>query len=151
MPNNSFKPTPLRGIACVPALRLHAFAATARVGLTQALGPMPYSIAAVTTVVAGIAAVGLAVATWIISERFFRALVAKHPELADSFPRPMMFTRYGPILPSRMSYLKERRFNELPEADLKQQGRLSLNLLTAHAVLFTTFILSALWWNAIDG
>jgi len=36
-PNNSFKPTPLRGIACVPALRLHAFAATARVGLTQVL------------------------------------------------------------------------------------------------------------------
>ena len=42
-PNNSFKPTPLRGIACVPALRLHAFAATARVGLTQALGvEMPF-------------------------------------------------------------------------------------------------------------
>ena len=38
-PNYSFKPNPLRGIACVPALRLHAFAATARVGLTQVLGP----------------------------------------------------------------------------------------------------------------
>ena len=37
MSNNSFKPNPLRGIACVPALRLHAVAATARVGLTQAL------------------------------------------------------------------------------------------------------------------
>ena len=36
-PNYSFKPNPLRGIACVPALRLHAFAATARVGLTQVL------------------------------------------------------------------------------------------------------------------
>ena len=36
--NYSFKPNPLRGIACVPALRLHAFAATARVGLTQVLG-----------------------------------------------------------------------------------------------------------------
>ena len=38
--NYSFKPNPLRGTACVPALRLHAFAATARVGLTQALGGM---------------------------------------------------------------------------------------------------------------
>jgi hypothetical protein len=37
-PNYSFKPNPLRGIACVPALRLHAFAATARVGLTRVLG-----------------------------------------------------------------------------------------------------------------
>ena len=37
-PNYSFKPNPLRGIACVPALRLHAIAATARVGLTQVLG-----------------------------------------------------------------------------------------------------------------
>jgi hypothetical protein len=36
-PNYSFKPNPLRGIACVPALRLHAFAATAPVGLTQVL------------------------------------------------------------------------------------------------------------------
>jgi hypothetical protein len=36
-PNYSFKPNPLRGSACVPALRLHAFAATARVGLTQVL------------------------------------------------------------------------------------------------------------------
>ena len=36
-PNYSFKPNPLRGFACVPALRLHAFAATARVGLTQVL------------------------------------------------------------------------------------------------------------------
>ena len=38
--NNSFKPSPLRGSACVPALRLHAFAATARAGLTQVLGPL---------------------------------------------------------------------------------------------------------------
>ncbi len=37
-PNYSFKPNPLRGIACVPALRLHAFAATALAGLTQVLG-----------------------------------------------------------------------------------------------------------------
>ena len=37
LPNYSFKPNPLRGTACVPALRLHAFAATAQVGLTQVL------------------------------------------------------------------------------------------------------------------
>jgi hypothetical protein len=44
--NYSFKPNPLRGIACVPALRLHAFAATARVGLTQVLGLMSDKFAA---------------------------------------------------------------------------------------------------------
>ena len=37
-PNNSFKPNTLRGVKCLLTLRLHAFAATARVGLTQALG-----------------------------------------------------------------------------------------------------------------
>ena len=37
-PNNSFKPTPCRGVSRVPALRLHASAAPPRVGLTQALG-----------------------------------------------------------------------------------------------------------------
>ena len=37
MSNYSFKPNPLRGTAYVPTLRLHAFAATARVGLTQVL------------------------------------------------------------------------------------------------------------------
>ena len=36
--NNSFKPRPLRGIVCVPTLRLHAAVATARSGLTQVLG-----------------------------------------------------------------------------------------------------------------
>lgn len=42
-PNKSFKPSPLRGSACVPALRLHAFAATARAGLTQVLGLMKHA------------------------------------------------------------------------------------------------------------
>ena len=37
-PNNSFKPTPHRGVGHVPALRLHASAAPLRGGLTQALG-----------------------------------------------------------------------------------------------------------------
>jgi hypothetical protein len=44
-PNNSFKPTPHRGVGHVPALRLHASAAPPRVGLTQALGPMRIFIA----------------------------------------------------------------------------------------------------------
>ena len=37
-PNNSFKPTPCRGVGRVHALRLHTAAAPPRVGLTQALG-----------------------------------------------------------------------------------------------------------------
>ncbi len=39
-PNNSFKPTPCRGVSRVPALRLHTSAAPPRVGLTPALGRM---------------------------------------------------------------------------------------------------------------
>jgi hypothetical protein len=37
-PNNSFKPTPHRGVGHVPALRWHMSAAPTRGGLTQALG-----------------------------------------------------------------------------------------------------------------
>jgi hypothetical protein len=37
-PNNSFKPTPHRGVGHAYALRLHMSAAPPRVGLTQALG-----------------------------------------------------------------------------------------------------------------
>ena len=37
-PNNSFKPTPCRGVGHVLTLRLHTSAAPPRVGLTQALG-----------------------------------------------------------------------------------------------------------------
>ena len=41
VPNNSFKPTPCRGVSRVLfALRLHASAAPPRGGLTQALGPI---------------------------------------------------------------------------------------------------------------
>ena len=38
-PNNSFKPTPHRGVNSVLYATLHAVAAPLRVGLTQALGP----------------------------------------------------------------------------------------------------------------
>jgi hypothetical protein len=38
MPNNSFKPTPHRGVGHVPTLRLHVSATPPRGGLTQALG-----------------------------------------------------------------------------------------------------------------
>jgi hypothetical protein len=40
-PNNSFKPTPHRGVNSVLYATLHAVAAPLRVGLTQALGPAP--------------------------------------------------------------------------------------------------------------
>ena len=121
----------------------------ARAGLTQALGPMTFNPAAASTVVAGIAVFGLGFATWVVSERFFRKLIAQHPELSQSFPKPMFGTRYGPILPSKMDYLKQRRFNDLADPELKRMGQLSRTLLTSHAIAFTCFILSALWWGAV--
>jgi hypothetical protein len=42
-PNNSFKPTPHRGVNSVLCATLHAVAAPLRGGLTQALEPMPIS------------------------------------------------------------------------------------------------------------
>jgi len=110
---------------------------------------MPFNLAAVLAIVAGVSVAGLTFATWIVSERFFQRLIAQHPELAISFPRPPLLTRYGPILPSKMAYLEGKRFNDLSDPKLKRLGRLSLTLLTAHAVAFTTFIIFALWWSAV--
>ena len=45
-PNNSFKPTPCRGVGHVLTLRLHTSAAPPRVGLTQALGGRKHSFTA---------------------------------------------------------------------------------------------------------
>jgi len=106
---------------------------------------MPFNLAAVLAIVAGASVAGLTFATWIVSERFFQRLIAQHPELADSFPRPSLLTRYA----SKMAYLKGRRFNDLSDPMLKRLGQLSLTLLTAHAIAFTTFIICALWWSAV--
>lgn len=112
---------------------------------------MPFNLAAVLTIVAGASLAGLVFATRIVSERFFKLLIAQHPELANAFPRAPLFgsTSYGPILASKMAYLKEKRFKDLSDPLLRQLGQLSFTLLTAHAVAFTTFIVCALWWSAM--
>lgn len=109
---------------------------------------MPFNLAAVLSMVTGAFLAAMTFATVRVSKRFFQQLIEQHPELAQSFPRPMMGTRYGPILPSKMDYLKEKRFKDLSDPALRQLGQLSLTLLTAHAVAFTTFMICMLWWSA---
>lgn len=84
-------------------------------------------------VIAGISVLSLHVATNYVSEKFFERLISRHPEFADSFPSPSFGTRYGPILPSKMAYLKKGRYKELPESDLRQLGSLAYRLLVAYA------------------
>lgn len=107
---------------------------------------MPFNLAAVLSLVTGVLAVAVTIATWLVSERFFQRLVAQQPELADSFPRPSLLTQYGPILPSKQAYLKGRHFNELSDPALKQLGQLSFALLAIHAVAVVVFMLCLLWW-----
>jgi ABC-type multidrug transport system fused ATPase/permease subunit len=107
---------------------------------------MPSSLAAVLSVVAGALLAAATFATMRVSGRFFQRLIEQHPEFANSFPRPPMGTRYGPILPSKMAYLKEKRFKDLSDPALRQLGQLSLTLLTAHAVAFAAFIICLSWW-----
>jgi len=109
---------------------------------------MPFNLAAVLSLVTGALLAAVTFAAVRVSKRFFQQLIDQHPELAHSFPRPMMGTRYGPILPSKMDYLKEKRFKDLSDPALRQLGQLSLTLLTVHAVAFTTFLICTLWWSA---
>ena len=94
-----------------------------------------FSLAA--TIFAGIAA-------YVSSESYFSRLVASHPELSDEFPKPGFNTKYGPIRPSYMNYVKEKRHLQLPEAELRHDGDRVLKYLYVHATSFTLFILSVL-------
>lgn len=85
------------------------------------------------------------------AKKFFGQVVKQHPELVDSFPLPGMFTRYGPIRPSYMDYLKAKRHLQLPEPELQRAGARIQLLLNLHAVLFVAFVLSALWWSYQNG
>jgi ABC-type multidrug transport system fused ATPase/permease subunit len=109
---------------------------------------MPFNLAAILSVVTGVFLAAVTFATVRVSRRFFQRLIEQHPELANSFPRQMIGTRYGPILPSKMDYLKEKRFKDLSDPSLRTLGQLSLTLLTVHAVAFTTFLICTLWWSA---
>ena len=95
------------------------------------------------TLAAGIAAYRAA--------EFFDQLVIRHPELAGAFPRPSVFTRYGPIRPSYMSYLKSKLHLQLPEPELRRAGARVLTFLYVHAVLFVALVLSGLWWGYQNG
>jgi hypothetical protein len=88
------------------------------------------------------------IATGLAAKRFFGRLVVAHPELANAFPEPMPGTRYGPIRPAYMQYLKARRHLTLPEPELQRAGAKVLRLLYAHAVLLTLTIVLALCWGA---
>jgi hypothetical protein len=109
---------------------------------------MPFNLAAVLSVVTGASLATVTFAAVRVSRRFFQRLTEQHPELANSFPRPPIGTTYGPIFPSKMDYLKEKRFKDLSDPALRQLGQLSLTLLTAHAVAFTAFLICLLWWSA---
>ena len=113
-PNYSFKPNPLRGIACVPALRLHAIAATARVGLTQVLGCKKEGF-----VHRGIIRLGLALTIlWLLAvvgtasfEYFSRNMVcAWDPTFLDGKDCQPFFWRWLPHNESLMFFLHRVRF-----------------------------------------
>jgi hypothetical protein len=108
---------------------------------------MPFNLAAVLSVTTGALLAAVTFATVRVSRRFFQQLIEQHPELANSFSRPMMGTRYGPLLPSKTDYLKEKRFKDLSDPALRQLGQLSLRLLTVHAVAFAAFFICVSWWS----
>lgn len=101
-------------------------------------------------VIAGLSAFGFAVATKIVSDRFFERLIARHPELSEAFPPPMIGTRYGPILPSKVKYLEAKRFRDLPESDLRELGSLSRKLLMASAATFVAFVVLLVGWKTFQ-
>lgn len=104
---------------------------------------------ALTLSIAGIAVVVLLVAVWIASHRFFSALAVKHPEL--SFSRPRWDTSYGPIRPSKVSYLTQKKFLQLDDPELRRLGRVALALIYAYAVVFVLALIAVLGAKVLYG
>lgn len=98
-----------------------------------------------------LATLGFAVATYSTANDFFDRLVLRYPELAQAFPKPSPVTRYGPIRPSYMAYLKARKHFDLPDPDLREQGARILLLLNLHAISFLVLVLSGLSWGLMRG
>ena len=76
-------------------------------------------------IIALLALVGIlwtAIASNLRANRFFPELIARYPVFANAFPAPGMNTRYGPIWPSYMRFLKKKSHLELPDPDLRSQG-----------------------------
>jgi hypothetical protein len=94
--------------------------------------------------VTGIGLVVLLAAVIEVSREFFAKVIDGDAERARALGPPGMFTRYGPIYPSRMRYLKSRSYLQITNADLRVQGRLAHRLLVAHSVVFVTFLLCLL-------
>jgi hypothetical protein len=94
--------------------------------------------------VTGIGFAVLLVAVTAVSRDFFEKVINGDAERARAFGPPSVFTRYGPIYPSRMRYLKTRAYLQIADADLRDQGRLAHRLLVAHAVVFVTLLLCLL-------
>jgi hypothetical protein len=95
-------------------------------------------------VIAAVAFITIRITITTRSREFFDALVRNDPALAESFGLPSVFTRYGPIYPSRMLYLKEKRFESLPDAALRDEGRRVCHLLMLDAITFVAFIVLVL-------
>ena len=79
-----------------------------------------------------------------VTDKFFNALVSAHPHLKDSFQRPPFPTQYGPIFPSKMSYLNAREFDKLSQPELRELGRRALRALNIHKALFFTVFFGGL-------
>jgi hypothetical protein len=94
-----------------------------------------------------LATIGFAWAAHRAAEEFFRRLVCRHPDMAKEFTKPGIFTKYGPIRPSYMDYLKSRKYMALDEPELRREAGKIRHLLYAHAACFLVLVLSALWWG----
>lgn len=109
------------------------------------------NMAALFAILSLIGALALALIIYFAANSFFERLIILHPELSGAFPKPSFNTRYGPIRPSYMSYLKSRKHLLLPEPELRAEGNRLLHLLYAHAAIFMTFVLFVLWWKYQNG
>ena len=102
------------------------------------------------SVITGAAVLALGIAASVISDRFFKELVALHPQMAEEFPKePRIFigSRGGPVRGARLKYLQARRFESLSSPRLQDLGRRSILLANSHAVAFATFAISMLLWG----
>jgi hypothetical protein len=106
------------------------------------------SIFAVIGLVGILITVGYAIAAYSAADEYFAEIVAKHPELAGTFPKPNPFFRPPiPIRPSYFDFLEAKRHLSLPEVVLQQRGSQILFYLQVHAVCLALSILSLLVWN----
>jgi hypothetical protein len=120
-PNNSFKPTPHRGVGHVPTLRLHASAAPPRVGLTQALGAIE-TMQALIILITFAAAFVFTIAWNITYPRFLAHLQTHHASIWQQLGQPKYLeTRLRPQI-AVTKFLWQRRYAPLGDNRISQLG-----------------------------